>query len=37
MLTVLILVLLLGALRAARAVLQTLRQLPRSNDDFVFF
>jgi hypothetical protein len=37
MLTLLSLLALYGGWRAARAVLQTLRRLPRSNDDFIFF
>ena len=37
MLALLSLVALYGGWRAARAVLDTLRGLPRSNDDLVFF
>jgi hypothetical protein len=37
MLTVLILALLCGAWRVVRSVQEMLRQLPRSNEDLVFF
>lgn len=37
MLTLLALAALYGGWRAARAVLETLRRLPRSNDDLIFF
>jgi hypothetical protein len=37
MLSLLLLAALAGGCRATRAALATLRRLPRSNDDFVFF
>jgi hypothetical protein len=37
MLSLLILVALYGGWRAARAAMEALRRLPRSNDDLVFF
>jgi len=37
MLALLSLIALYGSWRAARALLETLRRLPRSNDDLIFF
>lgn len=37
MLALLSLIALYGGWRAARALLETLRRLPRSNDDLIFF